>query len=433
MNASANARLAALRSVASVLDLGRTLSDTGFPVCGLNARDAGFARRLAYGVLRWYGALDWLAGNLLQRPLKKRDADLHRLILLGLYQLWREDVPPHAAVHATAACARDLGKPWATGLVNALLRRFQREREAWLVRLASHEARFSHPGWLLGRLREDWPNDWAAIVEANNCQAPLWLRRNRRRKGSENITARLEQAGFGVRTCNPTPDALLLEPAAPVHDIPGFDEGLLSVQDAAAQLAAPLLQPQAGERILDACAAPGGKACHLLELEPGLELTAVDLTADRTGLIRESLRRLGLTAQVVEGDATRPEDWWDGQPFDKILLDAPCSATGVIRRHPEIKWLRSEQQVRAARDRQRLLLDRLWPLLGAEGMLVYATCSVLHCENDRQVEAFLGRHSDAHCIGPAFSPGRQLSPGRQILPGEDGMDGFYYAVLRKGR
>lgn len=431
MTRAMSARRAALEALAAVFDRAQSLPEAAAAASELSARDTAFAKRLAFGVLRWFLPLDWLAGQLLSRPLKQQDQDIHRLLLLGLYQLWQDDTPPHAAVHATTNCARELGKPWATGLVNAVLRRFQRERDSWLERLAEREERFAHPRWLLECLRTDWPGHWQDVVEANNLQAPLWLRVNRSRAHTAAMQSALEEAGFRTHGFDWAPEAIAVTPPAPVNELPGFAAGLISVQDAAAQLAAPLLEPRPGDRILDACAAPGGKACHVLELEPEVELTCLDRVAARTRLIEENFQRLGLHAQVQVADAARPETWWDGKPFGKILLDAPCSATGVVRRHPEIKWLRQPEQVDQSVQAQAWLLDGLWPLVGAGGMLVYATCSVLKRENSRQVEAFLERHADARCTGPERFPGRRQPCGRQILPGEDGLDGFYYAVLRK--
>lgn len=418
------ARLVALELLDSVLDQRRALSDTRDDTDGLDARDQAFARHLAYGVLRWLSALDWLAGQLLDRPLKQRDQDIHRLLLIGLEQLWHGQTPPHAAVHATAECARERGKAWAVGLVNAVLRRFQRERDALLAQLESRDERHAHPAWLLERLQQDWPEQWQDIAAQNNAQAPLWLRVNRLRGDITQYEKQLQSASFQARRHPEAPDAIAVEPAVAVAALPGFAEGLVSVQDPAAQLAATLLDPQAGERVLDACAAPGGKTSHLLERQPDLELLALDRDPARCHLIRDNLTRLGLDCTVQAADAAAPADWWDGVPFDRILLDAPCSATGVIRRHPEIKWLRDEAQVRQAVADQRRLLDGLWPLLDAGGILVYATCSVLKCENHEQIHGFLSRHPNAESLG-------EPRAGRQILPGEGGMDGFWYATLRK--
>jgi 16S rRNA (cytosine967-C5)-methyltransferase len=426
-----NARLASLNAVSDVLEQGRNLGENPAVWAGLDGRDTAFAKRLAFGVLRWLGSLEWLAGQLLDRPLKSKDRDIQGLVLLGLYQLWREDTSPHAAVNETAGCARQLGKPWAVGLVNAVLRRFQRERESLLEQLAAGDQQYAHPAWLLARLQGDWPENWQQIVDANNRQAPFWVRCNLARTTRELMAEQITGQQLQADAHHSATAALDVRPPVPVDTLPGFSEGLVSVQDAAAQLAAPLLDTQPGQRVLDACAAPGGKTCNLLELNPGLDLTALDLKPSRMALIRENLDRLGLEAQLLTADATKPDEWWDGQLYQRILLDAPCSATGVIRRHPEIKWLRDASQVEEVTALQRILLTKLWPLLDVGGIFVYATCSVLKQENCQQIHEFLENHANAECVGPDSGPGLEQEYGRQIFPGEEGMDGFYYAVLRK--
>ena len=430
-NPLSNARLAALDQLQQVLDHGANLGETEAPG-SLDPRDRAYAQHLAYGTLRWLSALDWFAGKLMNRPLKNKDRDIHRLVLLGLFQLWKDGTAGHAAVNETAGCAKKLGKPWATGLINAVLRRFQREQEDLTVRLESREERFAHPAWLLKALQQDWPDDWESVVRANNLAAPLWLRRNTTRD-SDGLAARFESEGLRVTAHPATPAAIKVEPARPVRDLPGFGEGLFSVQDGAAQLAADLLDCEPGHRVLDACAAPGGKTGHLLERTPDLQLLALDRSKARLGRVEENLQRLGLegAATLRAADALDSGDWWDGNPFDRILLDAPCTATGVIRRHPEIKWLRSPGQVDEAVELQGKLLNALWLLLKPGGMLLYATCSVLKRENSGQVQAFLERNADAAESFPDVSWGRPARPGRQILPGEQEMDGFYYAALRK--
>jgi 16S rRNA (cytosine967-C5)-methyltransferase len=421
------ARLAALSVLGAVLDERQALGEIPPAHSGLADRDRAFSMHLAYGVLRWLNALEWLARQLISRPLKQRDRDIHRLVLLGLFQLWQDRTPEHAAVHATAEVARQLGKTWGVGLVNAVLRRFLREQEDLLAGLAQAPEKYAHPEWLLEQLKQDWPDAWQSIADQNNQTAPLWLRVNRQRSDLETMRGLLEASGFATRLHAQAPDAISIAPAVPVLQIPGFADGRVSVQDAAAQLAVELLDPQAGNRVLDACAAPGGKASHLLERQVDISLLALDRADRRCALIRANMERLGLRGEVRAADAGQPEHWWDQRHFDRILLDAPCSATGVIRRHPEIKWLREPGQVCSAVTDQQRLLDQLWPLLDTGGILVYATCSVLRCENHEQIHGFLSRHPDA---APDF-PGRAGEVDRQILPGQDGMDGFYYAVLRK--
>jgi 16S rRNA (cytosine967-C5)-methyltransferase len=428
---SQNPRMAAARALSEVLDSNKNLADSEALSQLNDSRDNAFARNLVYGVLRWLNALEWLAAELLAKPLKKRDRDIQHLVLLGLQQLWHDQTASHAAINETAECARLSGKPWAVGLINAVLRRFQREQEQLLNKLGQTRQRFAHPGWLLNEIEQDWPEDWQAIVDANNCQAPLWLRINRQKADEAALKSDLQSAGFEVRSHPFARDAISISPAAAVSRIPRFDEGWLSVQDPAAQLARDLLDPQAGDRILDACAAPGGKTAHLLESCPGIVLTALDKRAQRLEQVHQNLDRLGLKTDTKVADAAAVEKWWKGEQFNKILLDAPCSATGVIRRHPEIKWLRSKEQVNAVVQIQFELLTALWPLLETDGILVYATCSVLKRENGQQIERFLEQHADAAITNPVVEWGAAGSYGRQILPGEDQMDGFYYAVLRK--
>ncbi|MDX1556154.1 MAG: 16S rRNA (cytosine(967)-C(5))-methyltransferase RsmB, partial [Xanthomonadales bacterium] len=377
----------------------------------------------------------WIAGSLLDRPLKRRDQDIHRLILAGLFELWKGDSGEHAAVFETASCARLLRKTWAVGVINAVLRRFQREQAEILESLDRQDARFAHPAWLLDHIRSDWPDHWQAIAEANNRPAGLWLRINRQRSNPDAMAQAMDEAGFDTHGHDHARDGMNIIPPAPVEQLPGYAEGLWSVQDPAAQLAASWLDPQPGQRVLDACAAPGGKTCHLLEYARDTRVWALDQSDARLERLRQNVARLGfsedprLTITVV--DATHPESWWDGVPFERILLDAPCTATGVIRRHPEIKWLRNAAQVDEAITLQARLLRSLWPLLKAGGILVYATCSVLRDENSKQISRFIEEHGDARPEPRDVSYGQICGAGRQILPGEADMDGFYYARVRK--
>ena len=426
-----NPRIAALNALSEVLDLNKSLAESEALSQVRDSRDSAFARHLAYGVLRWLTGLEWLAGELLGKPLKKRERDVQRLLLLGLQQLWHDQTASHAAVNETAECARLLGKPWAVGLINAVLRRFQREQEQLLGKLEQSGQRFAHPDWMLNEIRQDWPGHWQEIVDANNRQAPLWLRINRRQADESTLRKNLATAGFETGDHPYARDAISISPAVAVGKIPGFEKGWLSVQDPAAQLARDLLEPRPGDRILDACGAPGGKTAHLLESCAGIELTVLDRQEQRVEKIHQTLGRLGLTADIQLADAAFIQDWWKGEKFDKILLDAPCSASGVIRRHPEIKWLRSSEQVNTAVQTQYGLLTALWPLLETGGTLVYSTCSILKRENNLQIHKFLKLHTDAIVQIPAVEWGTIESFGRQIMPGEAQMDGFFYAVLRK--
>ena len=428
---SKNPRLAALQALSEVLDSNKSLTDSEALSRLQDSRDNAFARNLTYGTLRWLTALEWLAARLLTKPLKKREHDVQRLVLLGLQQLWHDQTASHAAVNETAECARLLGKPWAVGLINAVLRRFQREQEQLLSKLEQADQKYAHPVWMLKEIQQDWPDEWQSIVDANNRRAPLWLRINRQMADEKKLRSDLETAGFEVCDHPFAPDAISISPAAAVAKIPNFEKGWVSVQDPAAQLARDLLNPEAGDRILDACAAPGGKTAHLLESRPGIELTALDRQEQRVEQIHQTLKRLGLKANTQLADAALVDDWWLGEKFQKILLDAPCSATGVIRRHPEIKWLRSNEQVNNVIQSQMRLLEALWPLLDDNGILVYATCSLFKRENSQQIQKFIESHADAKVELPDVEWGKAGPFGRQVLPGEAQMDGFFYAVLRK--
>lgn len=428
-----NVRAIAAQTLGQVLGEGRSLAMVLPPALERVApRDRGLLRELCYGVCRWQPELQTLLDGLLNRPLDSREPVARALLLVGLYQLHHLRIPDHAAVAETVTAARQLRKSWAASLTNAVLRAFPRRRTELLARVAaSEDARTAHPRWLLEVLQEDWPDDWLAIVAANNTRPPFTLRVNRLQSDRDNYRAQLAAAGKGAEPVAAAAAALTLaEPVEPAA-LPGFAEGQVSVQDAAAQLAAPLLDVQPGMRVLDACAAPGGKTAHLLECVPDLNLTALDQDGDRLERVRDNLSRLRLAARLVMGDASRPADWWDGVPCDRILVDAPCSATGVIRRHPDIKLLRRETDIAALADRQQALLAALWPLLRPGGRLLYATCSVLRRENEQVVAAFLAAQPQAREQPMIADWGRALARGRQILPGEGGMDGFYYAALIK--
>jgi len=435
-------RAAAVRAVAAVIGAGQRLDSAlaaaGAP--GLEAADRAHAQALAFGALRFGHRLQRVAAALLRRPWDGQPPELKALLLVGLYQLEYAGTPAHAAVSTTVEAARAVGQARAAGLVNACLRRFQRERPALLTGAdASLAGRTSHPQWLVAALERDWAGAASGILAANNEHPPLTLRANARRITTAALADRLEAAGFTVRHAPFAPRALVLEPPVDVRTLPEFQQGLCSVQDAAAQLAAPFLAAAPGMRVLDACAAPGGKACHVLEEVPGLtELVALDIDPARAGRISESLTRLGLTATVRVGDALEP-GVLAGQTFDRILLDVPCSGTGVIRRHPDIKWLRRPADLGPLAARERQLLQALWPLLAAGGRLVYASCSVLKAENATVVGGFLEDTPEAVDVTESVSlnlPGLPTQPatdeaGVALLPGIAGTDGFYYACLER--
>lgn len=425
------ARAAAARAVAAVA-AGRALDDA---LARARTRVAegerALLQELAHGAVRHWLRLEPAVRARLRRPLKARDADLRALLVVACYELEGMRTPDHAAVDAAVAAAAALGKSWARGLVNAVLRGLLRTPGA-LAPPDDPGAAHAWPEWLARALAADWPGDWPALAASGTARPPMTLRVNAARTTRAAYRERLAAAGMGAHTAAPAPAALVLDAPVPVARLPGFDAGEVSVQDAAAQLAAPLLAPLGDCRVLDACAAPGGKSGHLAELSPPpAELVALELDAGRAERLRAGLARLGAAARVVVGDATDPRAWWDGRPFERILLDVPCSGTGVVRRHPDIKLLRRPGDIDALVDTQRRLLDAVWSLLAPGGMLLYTTCSVLRRENAGQVDAFLGRHPRAQVVPIEAAWGRPDGPGRQILPGEEGMDGFFHACLRQ--
>lgn len=427
-------RATAARVLLEVIDnrrsLGAVLPDA---LAGLKPTERRLGSELAYGVLRWRLQLEAVLGRLLEKPLRRRDRDVHMLLLTGAYQALHLAMPGHVTVSQTAEAARHLGKEWAVGVVNGVLRRLQREQSVLMEGIAGDEvARYACPRWLLDLLREAWPEGWRRLAAAGNARAPMSLRVNLTRQTREDYLQRLAERGIEAQPLRHSAAGIQLRRPVSVEELPRFAGGAVSVQDGAAQLAAGLMELEPGLTVLDACAAPGGKSCHLLEREPGLSrLVAVDADASRLTSLEENLTRLGLSADIRVGDAACPDGWWREGPFDRILLDAPCSGTGVIRRHPDIKVLRRPEDIAALAGRQQALLSGLWPLLKPGGMLVYATCSILPQENERQMSAFLAGTVDAEELPITAEWGVARSVGRQILTGEEGMDGFYYARVVK--
>lgn len=373
------------------------------------------AQDVAYGVLRRYGQGAFILGRLLEKPLTHPET--HALLLAALYRLETRPEATHTVVDQAVAAAGELAGGVFKGLVNGVLRNFLRQRESLLTAVAADDqAAQQHPGWWLTRLRRTYPQDWQRIVAAGNSQPPMCLRVNQRRLTPAEYAVRLEAAGHPA--CLVGRSGLQLLKPAPVDALPGFFDGLVSVQDAGAQRAAELLDPAPGAVVLDACAAPGGKTAHLLE-QTDLDLLALDIDSGRTRRIEENLQRLGLNATVRVADCSAVDQWWDGRLFDAILADVPCSASGVVRRHPDIKWLRREGDIRRFAQTQTAILDALWPLLKPGGKLLYATCSVFPEENGAQIDAFLVRQPHAERLHT-----------EQLLPQEE-HDGFYYALLRK--
>jgi 16S rRNA (cytosine967-C5)-methyltransferase len=427
-------RLAAARALAAVLN-GKASLNGSLPVQleRVEARDRGLTQDLAFGTARWEPRLALLAEQLLQKPFKVADADVYALLLVGLYQLFYTRIPAHAAIAETVGCADSLKKSWAKGLLNAVLRRAQREGEALLAGLERDPVvRTAHPRWLQKALKAAWPQQWEALCAANNEHPPMTLRVNRRHQSRDAYLALLEEAGVEASACRFSVDGITLASAADVTGLPGFAQGWVSVQDEAAQLAAGLLELKPGQRVLDACCAPGGKTCHLLEHMPALGyVLGIDLEAKRLRRVEENLARLGLSAELRAADGRDTAAWWDGKPFQRILLDAPCSATGVIRRHPDIKLTRQADDIPALAALQGELLDAMWRALEVGGILLYATCSVLPMENSDNVAAFLARTPGARELDLPVEAGERQAHGRQLFPQNGGHDGFYYAKLMK--
>jgi 16S rRNA (cytosine967-C5)-methyltransferase len=394
-------------------------------------RDRALLMALLSEGARWWLRFDAAIDGLLEKPLRHKDPAVHALLVLGLVQLEILQMSDYAAVAATVEATRALGRPPLAGLVNAILRRWQRERDVLLARLdAQSQTRHAHPAWLAAALQRDWPQQAEAVMEADNREPPLMLRVNRQRSEREALLEQLQAAGYAASAHPWLNDALVLPHSTDVTRMPGFEDGFFAVQDGSAQVAADLADLHDGQRVLDACAAPGGKACHLLE-RADIDLTALEFDTARAERIRQNLMRLRLNAKVVIGDAGAPKGWWKGPTFDRILIDAPCSATGVLRRRPDVRLHRRESDIAAMHAQQRRILAALWPLLAPGGRLVYITCSVLRAENEAIVGELLATQSDAQAVAFTLPAGQAASVGWQILPGDGDLDGMYYAVIGK--
>ena len=409
-----------LECVCAVVLEKRSLSDITDPNYHNNAK----VKAYTFGTIRFYHQLNDIVSGLLKKPLKKQDLDLHCLMLVGAYQILYTKTPIHAAIFESVELASVLDKSWAKKLINAILRQIDRDKES--IQKTPH---YSHPSWLIKKIKSNYPEDFENILKNNNTQAPMSIRVGAH-ESKESYQNKLTQKGIKSKTLKIVPEALVLENAVPVFDLPDFDKGQCYVQDASAQLSAHLLEPKADECILDACSAPGGKATHLAQICPKAEIIALDLDQDRLTRVSENTERLCISNVTTQlGDATN-KDWWNGQLFDKILLDAPCSATGVIRRHPDIKLLRKPKDIARLVKLQEAILDNLWQMLKPGGTLLYATCSILKSENEIQICTFLQNHNDAHEVALDIDWGVPVSAGRQQLPHNE-FDGFYYAKLKK--
>lgn len=443
---SAKLRADAAKIVAQVAYHGKSLTqllDEHRQKSQFSAADGSFLQALCFGTIRFYPKWQALINNALKKPMKSADGDIQALIALGMFQLLESRVPAHAAISETVSASKVLKKTWAKGLINAILRRLQREPE-WPQQVLTSQpwAELAFPKWIWKKLNTDWPEEADAIMQASNIQGPMTLRVNTLQTTVSDYQQTLKDNKINSQTHTLATDALVLQQPVSVDKLPGFFQGKVSVQDAAAQMAASLLQfdqlsQHATVRILDACSAPGGKTGHLLEtaqhyFKPKhIHCMALDKDVNRLQKVAENLKRLDLTAKLVAADAADVKSWWDGKPFDRILIDAPCSGTGVIRRHPDIKLLRRNADIAELVDAQRSILQALWPLLAVDGLLVYATCSVFKEENEQQIDWFLQHHPNAVELKINYEKPLSANHGWQISPAWHNMDGFYYAVLQK--
>lgn len=426
-----NLRADAAKVLHQILEEGQSAREC-LPLAQLphKEQDKAWLQEMVYGVLRNLPILQFWLRQLLDKPLKNRFKIVEQLIMLGFYQLAFSRVSQHAAVSETVAACQPLNTLAMKGLVNAILRTFIREemsqQEAPNKQIAS-----GLPKWLYKKLEAEYQNDFSGLVANMQVKAPIWLRVNSQKTTHSDFLSELEKANIEFSQSPEHPEAIILSKGYDITSLPGFDSGWFAVQDGAAQLAAHYLKPQQDESILDCCAAPGGKTCHLIEFQPNMAKTvALEIDEKRATKIQENLVRLGHNADIVIGDASTPEKWWDGELFDRILLDAPCSATGIIRRHPDIKWLRKAKDIEILVNLQKQILDAIWPLVKPGGTMLYATCSILPEENHLQIADFLSRTSNA-LLDNTFHNDSEDKLGKQILPGDQQMDGFYYARLLK--
>ena len=438
-----NSRFVALKICLNVIEHRRSLSQSlGEGLAQFqDRRERSFTQNLVLGTLRWQLRLEAIREQLVKKPLKVKDEDVNQLILLGLYQIIYMDTPEHAAVSETVALTKKLKKGWAKGFVNGVLRNFLRDQQSLLDAVDVKPAhKYSHPQWFTKTMRKQYPEAWQAILESNNIPAPITLRNNQMFQTRDELLALLSEEGVEASAHLYCSQGILLAQSTDISQLPTFDEGGFSAQDGAAQQAAEILQPKPNESILDACAAPGGKTCHMLEASNNeAKIFALEKDPERIERLSENLYRLDLHADIEVSDASQPSDWWNGECFDKILMDAPCSATGIIRRHPDIKWHRTPEDIEELVQLQGEILVALWQTLKVGGQLLYATCSVLSQENSEQVESFINNTEDAKYIplnvewgvSPANNIGRQILPGEQDIKGASNMDGFYYCLLEK--
>jgi len=431
---SINIRALAAKCCFSVIDQGRSLSDE-LPKQQdkLIGKDKGLLQEICYGVLRYLPELEHDVRQFVQKPLTGKQRVFHFLLLVGVYQIKYMRTPDHASVSETVAATDTLKNRHMKSLINAVLRNFVRAKDKNQLKPSTADAiKYNHPSWFIKKLQQGYPDSWQQILNANQHKPPMWLRVNQEHHNADDYKQLLTEADIEISTIEPLSHAIELTKPLDVLKLPGFEQGWVSIQDGAAQQAARLLDCQTGDVVLDCCAAPGGKTCHILEQTPTIaSMTAIDIEQSRLTRVEENLSRLGLSADVIAGDAANPETWWHGKLFDRILLDAPCSGTGVIRRHPDIKWLRKSSDIDNLVELQQQILKKIWSLLKPGGTLLYATCSILPEENKDQIKHFIENNTDAKLVKISHNNEDQTSVGWQLLPGEQNMDGFYYAKLLK--
>jgi 16S rRNA (cytosine967-C5)-methyltransferase len=416
-----NTRAIALEAVCSVVLSKQSLSAFNFPQ---DYQDLSLTKSLVFGTIRFYHQLNDIVSKLLKHPIEKDNLDVHCLLLLGAYQLLYSNVATHAAIFETVNVVHDINKPWAKGLVNAILREIDRQKET-----LQKQVHYSHPSWLVKKIKNNYPDQFEQIFANNNIQAPMSIRVHPD-YNLKDYQCKLSTLDIDSHQVDIAPQALVLEEAVSVFKLHDFEQGACFVQDCSAQLAAYILDPQTDEFILDACSAPGGKAIHLSELAPKSSIIALDSDEERLKRVQQNIDRFNVENIKLSRGNAQVQDWWNGELFDKILLDAPCSATGVIRRHPDIKLLRKPKDISALVTLQKSILDNLWQMLKPGGNLLYATCSILKAENEDQINDFLQTHQDAQAIALDLDWGMSVSVGRQQLPSQE-FDGFYYAKLKK--
>lgn len=431
---AANLRALAARCTFAVIDKGRSLADE-LPqqIAKVDNKDKGLLQELCYGVLRHLPELEHNVRQFIKKPLTGKQRVGHFLLLVGVYQIKYTRIPDHAAFNETVSACKPLKCEHLKGVVNGILRNFQRHQTNEDGNDTSKElplpVAFNHPSWFIKKVQAAYPDKWQSILNANMQRPPMWLRVNQQHNQLEHYLTLLNQVDIEYTLIDKLSSAICLKTAVDVNKLPGFSEGWVSIQDGAAQQAARLLDCQPDDNVLDCCAAPGGKTCHILELTPDIEaMTAIDVEAPRLERVKENLQRLNLKAKVIAADAASTETWWDGKLYDRILLDAPCSGTGVIRRHPDIKWLRKKDDISVLTQLQQSILKSIWSLLKPGGTLLYATCSILPEENSEQIQQFISENSDAELMK---MPETLNTIGWQILPDHHDMDGFYYAKLLK--